>query len=295
MKSRPVLLGFVLGTLIIGMLFGVAALVMAVIPEDSGFRIGGGDIAVIDIRDQIVESRYVLEEIDRYREDNSVKAVLVRIDSPGGAVGPSQEIYAELLKLRQEKVVVASLGSMAASGGYYIAAAAQTIVANPGTLTGSIGAIMEFMNLEDLYRWAHIQYVTVKSGDFKDMGSSARPLRAEEKALLQAMVDNVLSQFVRAIADGRGLPLEQVRAIADGRIFTGEQALALGLVDRLGNFNDAVDVTAELAGITGRPHLIRAREKRVDLFELFLDDVAGSLARAFQSAGAAVPAPWTLR
>jgi len=276
MKKNSVLLGFLIGSIFILIFFGISVLMLSVLPESSAKSLlSGGSIGVIEINSVITESQPMLEQIKKYREDKSIKAILVRIDSPGGGVGPAQEIYSELLKTRTAKPIVASLGGTAASGGYYIACAANTIVANPGTLTGSIGAIMEFMNVQGLYQWAGVSNEVIKSGQHKDMGSWARNLTNDEKKLLQGVVDDVLTQFVQAISDGRKIPADEIVPLADGRIFTGEQALNLGLVDKIGNFNDAVDTAAEMGHITGKPTLVRMKEKKLDMLDLFLDNVGG--------------------
>ncbi|MCL4234002.1 MAG: signal peptide peptidase SppA [Deltaproteobacteria bacterium] len=295
MRTRTVLLGFMLGTVLILMVFGMVVLVVTTVPESSRISFSSNAVGVIDVFDVITDSRRVLEELADYRDDSSVRAIVVRIDSPGGAVGPSQEIYSEIVRTRQTKTVVASLGGMAASGGYYIACGADMIVANPGTLTGSIGAIMEFMNLEEVYRWARVENDVVKSGRYKDMGSTNRPLTSEERALLQEMVDDVLGQFVEAIALGRNLSADQVRAIADGRIFTGAQAQKLGLVDRLGNFNDAVMAAAEISGIDGRPRILRVKPKSVDILDLLLDSMASRFWQSMEKARVRAARPWNLQ
>ncbi|MCZ7585780.1 MAG: signal peptide peptidase SppA [Deltaproteobacteria bacterium] len=202
---------------------------------------------------------------------------------PGARSARRRKFTANSSRTRAVKPVVASLGGTAASGGYYIACAANLIVANPGTLTGSIGAIMEFFNLRGLYQWAGVETDTVKSGPYKDMGNFARGLTGEEKQLLGDVIADVRDQFVDAIAEGRGMPAEQIMPIADGRIFTGQQAKELGLVDRLGNFNDAVAAAAELGGISGEPHLIRFRDKKTDILDLMLDDLIGRLMNTLEN------------
>ena len=221
----------------------------------------GEKIAVIDINGAISKSDKVIELIHRYRDNGSIKAIVVRIDSPGGSVAPVQEIYSELKKL--EKPVVASLGGTAASGGYYIACAADEIFANPGTLTGSIGVIMQFMKMKGLYDKVGIDQQTVKSGRFKDTGSPIRNLSPEEKELLQETIDDVHHQFVDAIFDERKnqLTRDEVQALADGRIFSGNQALEYKLVDKLGNLQDAIAHAAELGGIVGKPKVTRVKRE----------------------------------
>ncbi len=220
----------------------------------------GEKIAIVRIEGAILESEAIIEEIRQYRDDDAIRAILLRIDSPGGAVVPSQEIYEEVRKAREEKKVVASMGSVAASGGYYIAAATDRIIANPGTLTGSIGVILEMANFEELLQKVGVESMVIKSGKNKDVGSPFRKMSEEERALLQNVIDDVHAQFMDAVAAGRALDLAAVRALADGRIFTGRQAKAVGLVDDLGTLQDAIRKTAELAGIEGEPQVIESNE-----------------------------------
>ncbi len=220
-------------------------------------------IALIRIEGVILDSREIVRELRRYQRDPDIKAILVRIDSPGGAVAPSQEIYDELKKIQAsgEKKVVSSMGSVAASGGYYIASASDIIFANPGTLTGSIGVIMELTNVEGLLQKIGVENVTIKSGKNKDVGSPFRKIKKEERALLQHVLDDVHNQFIEAVAEGRSLEIEQVRLLADGRIFTGRQAREAGLVDQLGSLEVAIAKAAELVGIEGEPTLIEPKER----------------------------------
>ncbi|HBX43111.1 MAG TPA: signal peptide peptidase SppA, partial [Deltaproteobacteria bacterium] len=184
----------------------------------------GEKVAVLPITGMIIDSEDSIEQLKRFAKDDSVKAIVVRLNTPGGGVGPSQEIHEEIRKIRGKKVIVASMGSLAASGGYYIACAADKIYANPGTITGSIGVVMQFVNVKELIEKIGVKGFVVKSGDFKDIGSPVREMNPQERALLQSVIDNVHSQFVNAVAEGRGMEREEVRAIADGRIFSGEQA-----------------------------------------------------------------------
>ena len=226
----------------------------------------GQKVAVVDITGIISRSDATIKLIHTYRDDPGIKAIVVRINSPGGSVAPVQEIYSELKKL--EKPVVASMGGSAASGGYYIACAADTIVANPGTLTGSIGVIMQFTQLKGLYDKVGLGHKVIKSGDFKDTGSPFRELTEQEQAVLQATVDDVYNQFVDTIFEARGdlLTRDENVALADGRIFSGKQALGSKLLDQLGNLPDSIEVAAELAGIEGKPKVVR-KEKRTSLLE----------------------------
>jgi protease-4 len=233
---------------------------------------GGGDkVGVIEIVGAIVDSQTVIDDLKAFREDESVKAIVVRIDSPGGGVGPSQEIYREIRKTVAEKKVVASMGSVAASGGYYVAAASDGIVANPGTITGSIGVIMGYTNFEALMEKIGLTPVVIKSGEYKDLGSPARPMTAKEKSLLENVTRTIHRQFVGDIAAGRTMAPAKVEAIADGRIFTGEEAQKLGLVDRLGNFQDAVQWAGELGGIEGEVETLYPEKEKLSLMDYLME------------------------
>ena len=247
--------------------------------KDAGFEFGD-KVGVIEIKGVIADPKEVVSQLKRFRKNDDIKAIVLRIDSPGGGVGPSQEIHAEVKKTTGTKKVVASMGAIAASGGYYVAAAADHLVANPGTLTGSIGVLMEFANVEELFRKIGLSAVVLKSGEYKDVGSPLRKMTPEEKALLQAFVDNVHQQFVAAVAEGRKMSKDSVRAIADGRILSGEQAQKLGLLDSLGNLEDAILIAAELGGIEGEPSVVYAEKKRFSLLEFILgSNLAGALDR----------------
>jgi protease-4 len=217
-------------------------------------------VALVRIEGPIMDSKDAVDELKDYMDDSSIKAIILRLDSPGGAVAPSQEIYSEVKKAAAKKKVVVSMGSIAASGGYYIASAASRIIANPGTLTGSIGVIMEIPNLEGLMSKIGIKTEVIKSGKNKDIGSMFRSMKPEERQLLQAVMDDVHEQFIRAVAAGRHMKIEDVRKIADGRVFTGEQAVKVGLVDQLGTLEDATTVAADLAGIQGEPEVVTKKD-----------------------------------
>lgn len=231
---------------------------------------GGVSIGVVKIKGVIMDSQKTLKELKEFEEDSSVKAILLRIDSPGGAVGPSQEIHDAVLRVIKTKPVVASFESVAASGGFYVAVAAQKIVSNAGTLTGSIGVIMDFANLGELYKWAKVDRFVVKSGKFKDVGSDSRPMTTEERALLQDLIMNVYDQFLKAVANGRKLPVDSVRPYADGRVLTGEQAFNAKLVDRLGGIDVALEEIRTLAKLDAKAklNLIYPEPKRRSLLEL---------------------------
>lgn len=260
-NKKGLMAGFLL---LIALSIGFIALVM-LFPSRAhhgkSAAFGGGKIGVVEVFGPIMESDELVEQIDEYADDDSIKAILVRIDSPGGAVAPSQEIYNAVLKARQKKKVVASMATLAASGGYYIAVGADRIVANPGTITGSIGVIMGFVDLQDLMKKIGVQALAVKSGQFKDIGANTRPFTEEDKKVLQSVIDDVYMQFVNAVAVGRKLEVEKVKLLADGRIYSGNQAKELGMVDELGGMDEAVDITAALAGIKGEPELVKKREK----------------------------------
>lgn len=226
-------------------------------------------IALIRIEGVIVDSQAIVAELKRFSENPSIKAIVLRIDTPGGGVVPSQEIYDAVKRVRNKsnKAVIASMGSVAASGGYYIAAATDRIVANPGTLTGSIGVIMETANLEGLLQKIGVEGVIIKSGKYKDVGSPLRKMSAEERGLLQAVMDDVHKQFIEAVAEGRSMELRAAQVLADGRIFTGRQAKEAKLVDELGDLEAAIQLAAEVVGIEGEPKVVEPR-RRFSLREL---------------------------
>ena len=242
----------------------------------------GNRVALVNIEGPIIDSLDVVDEIKEYVKDRSIKAIILRIDSPGGAVGPSQEIFDEVKKSSAEKHIVVSMGSIAASGGYYIAAPADMIFANPGTLTGSIGVIMEIPNVEGLMTKIGVRTEVIKSGKHKDMASAFRKMEKEDRDILQGVLDNVHEQFIRAVAEGRKLDVASIRAIADGRIFTGEQAKGLGLVDELGTLEDAIGKAAELAGIPGEPEVVSKKDV-FSLFELLRSAFPKDIADMFPS------------
>ena len=275
-KRRPVRTALTIVALI-----GIGFIALSLLGNflSEGGWIGGDKVAVIRIEGIILDSRETIEELRHYRDNPSVKAIVLRIDSPGGAVVPSQEIFAEVRKTRAEgKIkVVTSMGNVAASGGYYIAAATDRIVANPGTLTGSIGVIMELANVKGLLEKVGVQSVVIKSGRHKDMASPFRAMTPEDRALLQTVLDDVHAQFIDAVATGRSLQLEQVKTLADGRIFTGKQAQTVNLVDELGDLHDAIQLAARLVGISGEPRVIETH-KRFSWRDLLQGLYSGSIA-----------------
>lgn len=241
----------------------------------TGGSFGKNKVAVVKIEGVILDPLDVSAQLRELGEREDVRAVVLRIDSPGGAVGPSQEIYSEVKRLKEIKPVVASMGSISASGGYYIAAAANKIVANPGTITGSIGVIIEFFNAQELLNKVGLKGYVVKSGRFKDIGSPLRGIEPEEKELIQGVIDDVHRQFVTAVAEGRGKNADDIRKIADGRIFTGQQAKELGLVDELGDLSAAIDISAKLAGIEEEPEVIYPLKRGIGFWKALTSEVLG--------------------
>jgi len=235
----------------------------------------GTKIGVVEIDGMISKPEEITKTLVDYGKRDDIKAVILRINSPGGAVGPSQEIYSEVLRLKKKKKVVASMGTVAASGGYYIASAADSIVANPGTITGSIGVIVEFMNFEGLLSKLGLRGDVIKSGKFKDTGSPFKDMTPAERKYMQVLIDDVHDQFIEAVATGRGMDKEEVRKLSDGRIFTGKQALKEGLIDSLGSLTDAVDKVKEMAKIEGEHHLVYP-VKKVSLLQAIAGEEAGA-------------------
>jgi protease-4 len=229
----------------------------------------------LQIEGAIEDPRGVLTELRRFKEMPWVKAIVVRIDSPGGAVAPTQEIFEEIQRAKKKKPFIASLGSIAASGGYYIASACDKIVANPGTLTGSIGVIMQLTNVEELMKKVGVKGYNIKSGANKDIGSPFQPLSAEGREILQSLVDNVHGQFVAAVAQGRKMDETRVRKLADGRIYSGAQAKDLGLVDQFGTLEDAIELAAKRAGIPGEPAVYYSRPEQERWWERIFTGVFG--------------------
>lgn len=257
MKKHPILFSLLT---IIGLIL-IFSIFSRFFGEESSFM-PGEKIAVIEIKGVIIDSRPIINEILKFKKNDSVKAVVLRINSPGGAVGPSQEIFKEVMKLNKEKKVVASLGSIATSGGYYIACAAEKILANPGTITGSIGVMMKFTNFEQLFSKIGLKGVMIKSGEYKDIGSPFREMTPKDKKILKGVIRDIHRQFIEVVAEGRKIPLKKVREkLADGRIFTGNQAKGLGLVDELGNLQDTIRIAAKMADIQGEPRVIYPKER----------------------------------
>jgi len=284
------IVAFVFGGLFL-VFFGFLFLAYNAMRGESSQLGGGPRIGVVEIRGTIgvgaggVEGSTVLRQLRRFEDDTSLKAVVIRIDSPGGAVGTSQEIHDEIKRLAQKKnrAVVCSMGDLAASGGFYIAVACPKIVATPGTLTGSIGVISQFPNLKGLAQRFDFKLETVKSGPLKDAGNPFRDMTPEDRAYWQALIDRVYQQFLGAVAEGRGLKPEQVRPIADGRVITGAEAKERNLVDALGNFYDAVEMAKNAAKLSGEPVLVYPPDDRSRFLEQILGQAAGAVADAVKT------------
>ena len=260
---------FLLLILIVGMwgLYGGA---------DVGVRGWGKKVAIIDVHGVISTSSDVIRQLKKYSRDSSVPAIVLHINSPGGLVAPAQEIYEEINKARDRgKKVIASFSSVAASGGYYIACASDTIVSNPGTLTGSIGVIFEFPVAEKLFKKIGLEFEVVKSGELKDMGTYSRRMTKKERELLQELINDTYDQFVEVLVEERGIPRDKVLEFADGRVFTGRQAKELKLVDVLGNLEDAIEIAGEMGGIEGTPDTIREKKRKPTFFDLLTQKLDG--------------------
>ncbi len=293
------------GTFLVGcgVLFVLAAalvLIFTLLPFLTGSEvdisaIGHDKIGVVEVFGPIMTADAQVEQIRKYTNNDSIKGIIVHIDSPGGTVGASQEIYAALLEAKKKKPVVASMGTLGASGGYYIAMAANRVLANPGTITGSIGVIMAFMDTRSLMSKIGLKTITVTSAKFKEIGTGSREFTEEDRAVLQTVIDDVHRQFVEAVAESRHLDIEKVKKLADGRVFSGRQALKEGLVDELGGYRRAVRVIADMAGIEGEPIIVKEKER----FS-FLKDVLSEKLGVMKTVSEVLPLPaglhyiWTI-
>jgi len=241
----------------------------------SDFDLGGGEkIAVLDVEGVILQAKPFIDQLKRYTDDSSIKAIILRIDSPGGGAAASQEMYDAVKRVRDEKkkMIVASVQTVGASGAYYIASCANKIYANRASIVGSIGVIAEWVNYGDLLRWAKLKEVIFTAGELKDAGDPARDMTPAEQRYLQSLVDEMYGQFIRDVADGRKLKVDDVKTLASGRVWTGEQALGLKLIDQIGGFQTAVDQTAKAVGIRGEPSLVHPEEKKRTLLDILFGD-----------------------
>jgi len=269
MKSRTLWTGCLITFLVVLFFLGISGVVLALLGKGSLFgpreRVG-----VVEIKGILTDSRRIIKQLERYRDDSSIKAIVLRINSPGGAVGPAQEILREVEKVRAKKKIVASLGTVAASGGYYIASGANLIMANRGTATGSIGVIMQFANVEGLTKKLGLDFYNLKAGRYKDVGSPFRRMTPEDKAYLQGLLDNIYQQFLRDVAHNRKIPLAKLKTLAEGRVYSGEEAKKIGLVDAFGNLPDAIEKAGRLGGIKGKVEAVYPEKEGFSLLRFLL-------------------------
>jgi protease-4 len=244
--------------------------------EQASLHSFGDKIGVVDLEGVIIDPATVVQQIKKFGDDDSVKAIILHVNSPGGGVAASEEIYREVRRIRDEKKkrIVASIETVGASGAYYVSSATNKIYADNGSIVGSIGVIAQWVNYAELLRWAKLKDITMKAGEFKDTGSPTRDLTPAEQAYLQSLIDNMHAQFIQAVADGRKSKFEDVKAIANGKVWTGQQALSMKLIDQVADFEAAVEDTAKAVGISGKPTLVRPEKDRKTLLDLLFGDVS---------------------
>jgi protease-4 len=244
--------------------------------KDASLTAFGDKIGVVDLEGVILSPNPVVQQLKKFADDDSIKAIIIHVNSPGGGVAASEEIYREVKRIRDEKKkhIVASIETVGASGAYYVSSATNKIYADNGSVVGSIGVIAEWVNYGELLQWAKLKNITLKTGEFKDTGSPTRDLTPAEREYLQGMIDNMFSQFIQAVADGRKMKFDDVKTIANGKVWTGQQALPMKLVDQLGDFQSAVEDTAKSVGIKGEPVLVRPEKDRRTLSDLLFGDVS---------------------
>ena len=283
--SRKTVLWIAGSFLFLLVLFFISILIARVILGSSeNSLVDKPGIGLVEVKGMILDSRETVRQLRYFLKKDTIKAVVLRVDSPGGVVAPSQEISDEVRKFAAKKKIIVSMGSLAASGGYYISAPATMIFANPGTITASIGVILKLSNIEALMDKIGIKSYTLKTGKFKDSGSPMRKFSEEDQAMLQAVIDNTHEQFVQAVATGRKLPVNEIRKIADGRILSGEQAKSLKLVDRLGTLQDAIEEAGKLAGINGEPEVILPPRKKLNYWDILVDGMEEKFSGTLRSA-----------
>jgi protease-4 len=239
----------------------------------------GDKIGVVDLEGVITTPKDVVEQLRKYGDDSSIKAIVIHVDSPGGGAAASEEIYREVLRIRDEKKkrIVASIETVGASGAYFVSSATSKIFADNASIVGSIGVIAEWYNYEELMKWAKLQQITIKAGEFKDTGSPTRPMTPEERAYMQGLIDNMHSQFIHCVAVGRKMKDEDVRTLANGKVWTGEQAVPLKLIDQIGDFRAAIEDTAKSVGIKGEPTLVHPEKERKSMLDLLFGDISDYL------------------
>lgn len=240
----------------------------------SGF--GGDRIGVVDLEGVILSPQPVVSQLKKFADDSSIKAIILHVNSPGGGVAASEEIYREVKRIRTEKKkkIVVSIETVGASGAFYVASASDKIYADEGSIVGSIGVIAQWVNYGDLLKWFKLKDVVIKTGEFKDTGNPARDLTPAEQAYMQSLIDNMFGQFIKAVADGRGMKYDDVKAIANGKVWTGQEAQSMKLIDSIGDFEKAVHETAKSVGISGEPTLVHPEKDRRTLLDLMLGDVS---------------------
>lgn len=267
MKSHPLLSGCLITALVVFFFLGLMVIAYNFLGKDKLLS-SGDKVGVVEIKGVLTDSKTTIKQLDRYRDDARIKAIVLRIDSPGGAVGPAQEILREVEKVKLKKKIVASLGTLAASGGYYIACGSDLIMANKGTATGSIGVIMQFTNVEELTKKVGLDFFTLKSGRYKDVGSPFRSMTPEEKEYMQHLLDNIYQQFISDVARNRKIPVDKMRSLAEGKVYTGEEAKQVGLVDEFGNVQDAIEKAGRLGGIKGKVEAVYPQKEGFSLLRL---------------------------
>jgi protease-4 len=280
MSNKSVIIGAVIAVFLALLFIGSVFIAKALLGSGERRFVEKPGIGLVEVKGMILDSRETVRQLRHFLKKDDIKAVVLRVDSPGGVVAPSQEIYDEVRKFAAKKKIVVSMGSLAASGGYYISAPATLIYANPGTITASIGVIIKLSNIESLMDKIGIKSTVIKTGKFKDSGSPVRELTVEDRAMFQSVIDSTHNQFVKAVASGRKLSEDEVRRIADGRVLSGEQALALKLVDRLGTLQDAIEEAGRLSGIRGEPEVILPPKKKLN----YLDLLSGGMEETFEGA-----------
>lgn len=275
-KKHPILFGiFLLFVIIIG--YFLVVLGVSTLSDDNHSFAMGDRVGIVTVEGFIGDSTDAVDQLHQFTKDDHIKAVVLRINSPGGGVASSQEIYEAIVQLKKKKKVVASMGSVAASGGYMIACATDRIVANPGTITGSISAIMHFANAEELFKKIGLKTSVIKSGKYKDIGSPTRPMTKEEKILMQELVDDIYDQFLDTVSQNRKIAKEDVRKIADGRVFSGRQAKKIGLVDDIGDLNYAVELAGKMSGMKGKPDVVHPKKKGMKMWDYILGEMISAI------------------
>jgi protease-4 len=287
MRKHPVIFGIFLLTSII-VLFFIVIYGIATFSGDRRLFSLKDKIGIVTVEGIMKNSSSVVNQLVRYGKDNSIKAVVLRIDSPGGGVVSAQETYKTVLSLKKKKKVVVSMGSVAASGGYYVACAADKIVANPGTITGSIGVIVNFSNVEKLLKKIGLETSNIKSGMYKDIGSPLRKMTPDERKLIKGVIDDIHDQFLEAVSLNRKISKEKISDIADGRIFTGRQALKIGLVDYLGDKKYAINIAAKLSGIKGEPEVVYPEEKGLKLWKYIVKEMVSVVVSELREEGSGI-------